>query len=171
MFDWLIENIRPLDIHWTAMYWAALIFSLTCGASLALLGFLLVRLPAGHFNEPAEPNRQFKQSEMPWAVRLLKNLIGSALAVLGGIMALPGIPGPGLLILLLGMMMADFRGKRRFERWLVGRPGVLVTINKVRRYFEKAPMFLDAPQSGSIADATAPRIPSFDAALPDRIQD
>jgi hypothetical protein len=72
------------------------------------------------------------------------NFIGVAVIVLGAMMALPGVPGPGILVALLGVMLTDFPAMRRLERWLVGRPGVLSTINQLRQLHGKPPMFLDA---------------------------
>ncbi len=42
-------------------------------------------------------------------------------------------PGQGLLTLLIGLLLLNFPGKYRLERWLVRRPGVLRTLNWVRR--------------------------------------
>ena len=134
--------VLPLEMDWRNLYWAGLIFVLTYGAIFFLLGMLLVRLPSNYFCEPAQSNFPIRGYEGCWTLRMVKNLTGGVLIILGGIVALPGIPGPGLLILLLGIMLADFRGKRRFEQWLVRRPGVLITINTIRGWFDKAPIFL-----------------------------
>jgi hypothetical protein len=47
--------------------------------------------------------------------------------------------------MLMGLMLTDFPGKRRLEIWLVRRPGVLATINRLRHFFSKPPMFLEDP--------------------------
>src|SRR5437870_2876918 len=117
---------------WQNLYWAGLIFVLTYGAILAVLGFLLARLPPNYFSKPANCNVRSGGYEANRAVRIAKTLAGVVLIILGGIIALPGVPGPGLLIMLVGIILADFRGRRRFEQWLVRRPGVLITINTIR---------------------------------------
>jgi len=53
------------------------------------------------------------------------------LVVLGIIMALPGVPGPGILTIVLGVMLLNFPGKRRLERWLIRRPMVLSAMNRL----------------------------------------
>ncbi len=59
-----------------------------------------------------------------------KNLLGGVLVVLGLVMLLT--PGQGLLTLLIGLMLMNFPGKYRLERWLVTRPGVLRALNWLR---------------------------------------
>jgi hypothetical protein len=41
---------------------------------------------------------------------------------MGIILALPGVPGQGILTVLIGVMLLEFPGKRRLERAIVGRP-------------------------------------------------
>jgi hypothetical protein len=124
---------------------AVLVVVLASAASVILLGIVFVRIPAGYFSNVAPP--RFLAGSPPWiywTVRIVKNLIGVAVIFLGGIMALPGVPGPGILVALLGVMLTDFPAMRRFERWLVGRPGILSTINQLRQLHGKPPMYLDA---------------------------
>ena len=42
------------------------------------------------------------------------------------------LPGQGILTIAMGLVTADFPGKRRIERWLVARPGILKSLNWVR---------------------------------------
>jgi hypothetical protein len=72
-----------------------------------------------------------------------KNLLGVVLVVLGILLSLPGVPGQGVLTILLGIMLLDFPGRRRFERWIVGWPKVFNAINKLRQRFDKPPLVLD----------------------------
>jgi hypothetical protein len=58
-------------------------------------------------------------------------------------MSLPGVPGQGVLTILLGIMLLDFPGKRGLEASIVRRPRVLHAINSVRGRFDKPPLFLD----------------------------
>ena len=73
----------------------------------------------------------------------MKNMLGVALVILGIIMSLPGVPGQGLLTILLGLMLLDLPGKRGWEQKLVKRPKVLQTINQLRGKFGKPPLVLD----------------------------
>ena len=44
----------------------------------------------------------------------------------------------------------DFPGKRRLERWLVSRPTVLNTINRLRQRYGKPPLVLENPKRGGV---------------------
>jgi hypothetical protein len=72
-----------------------------------------------------------------------KNLAGAVLVLLGLVMALPGIPGQGILTMIIGLTLVDFPGKRGLERRLIGRPSVLRRINGLRARFHRAALELD----------------------------
>ena len=58
---------------------------------------------------------------------IVKNLVGGILVGLGVLLAPPGVPGPGILMMLIGVVLLDFPGKRRLEQWLINRPTIDVT--------------------------------------------
>jgi len=62
---------------------------------------------------------------------------------LGVVLSVPGVPGQGLLTILLGIMLLDFPGKRTLERKLLSRPEIVKTINKLRLRFDKPALELD----------------------------
>ena len=72
-----------------------------------------------------------------------KNLAGAVLVALGLIMAVPGVPGQGLLTALIGLSLLSFPGKRRLERRLIGRPLVQRTVNRLSARFQRPPLELD----------------------------
>lgn len=72
-----------------------------------------------------------------------KNVGGVLLVALGLMMAVPGVPGQGLLTALIGLSLLSFPGKRRLERRLIRRPLVLRTVNRLRRRFQRPPLELD----------------------------
>jgi len=74
---------------------------------------------------------------------LLKNLLGALLVVMGLVMLVT--PGQGLLTLLAGLLLMNFPGKYRMERWLVLRPGVMRALNWLRQRQGHAPF--DRPTS------------------------
>jgi hypothetical protein len=135
MLDWFTNDILP-HFHWDSLFWIGSIFLVTYGTSFGLLSFVLLRLPVTYFCQPAT----LTQDDNPrWLLRLARNLVAGVLLLLGGIMTLPVVPGPGFLTLLLGLLLADVRGKRPAELWLVGRPGVLTSINRLRNWLHKGP--------------------------------
>jgi hypothetical protein len=117
---------------------AVLLFLVSFGISLAVVSFILVRIPANYFREDrAEP---FWSGRHPF-VRLIgiiaKNLLGLVLVALGIVMSIPGVPGQGILTILLGIMLLDFPGRQKFERKIVSQPRVLKNVNKLRARFGK----------------------------------
>ena len=111
---------------------------------LAVVGVLLVRLPSTYFCHSSP--RSFWIDRHPlirWTGLVVKNLLGALAVVLGVILTLPGIPGPGLLLVLIGITLLDFPRKRELERRLVSRPRILGTINQLRRRYGKPPLILD----------------------------
>jgi hypothetical protein len=62
---------------------------------------------------------------------------------LGIVLSLPGVPGQGLLTILLGIMIMDFPGKDRLEQKLLSRPSIVNAINRLRARFDKPPLVLN----------------------------
>ena len=75
--------------------------------------------------------------------RVGKNIAGVVLLLLGFVMALPGVPGQGLLTMIIGLTLVDFPGKVDLERRLVARPFVLRQLNLLRARFRRPPLGLD----------------------------
>jgi hypothetical protein len=70
----------------------------------------------------------------------LKNVLGGVLLMFGVALSVPGILGPGLLTILIGLILLDFRAKRQIERRLIGRPLIMRAINGLRRRYGKPPL-------------------------------
>lgn len=114
------------------------IFVVSFAISLAVVSLILVKIPPDYFNED-RPNK-FWSGRHP-AIRLLgligKNLLGVVLVALGIVMSVPGVPGQGILTILLGIMLLDIPGRQKLERKIVRQPRVLKSINKLRHRFGK----------------------------------
>ena len=109
-----------------------------------MISFILVRVPATYFQE--SHSRDFwveRHAAIRWAGVIAKNLLGTVLVLLGLLMSIPGVPGQGILTILLGVMLLDFPGKRQLELKLVSRPMILEKINRLRQRFSKPPLVLD----------------------------
>jgi hypothetical protein len=142
MVDWILRA-------WASLTWGKVLvglgtFVISFTVSIALVSFVLVRLPANYFHTShARAFWEDKHRAVRWSGLVLKNLIGLVLIVLGIIMSLPGVPGQGILTILLGLIMMDIPGKRPLETRLVKRPPVLRSINRLRERFGKPPLILD----------------------------
>jgi hypothetical protein len=144
--EWLTATLSFLELTWTEVLLGLTAFVLASIGGMAVVSLLLVRLPATYFCDTCP--RDFMLDRHPvvrWTGRILKNLLGVLVVMLGIILAMPGVPGPGILTMLIGVMLLEFPGKRRLERRLVSRPKVLETINRLRRRHGKLPLVLENP--------------------------
>jgi hypothetical protein len=101
------------------------------GASLVLVPRFLAKLPADYLRSEAG-----QTLSMP--MRVLRNLLGMVLVLLGVAMLL--LPGQGLLTLLVGVLLVDFPGKHRLVVRLLSRPKVLALVNKLRGHRGSPPL-------------------------------
>jgi len=138
MLDDLLEDTSLAE----ALLWGAALFVGSSLLSLAVVTAVLVSLPSDYFGARA-PDAAIPRSPVLRAVwRIGKNLLGLALVALGLLLSLPGVPGQGVLTVLIGIMLMDIPGKRAFERRLAARPAVLGAINRLRARFGRPPMEL-----------------------------
>jgi hypothetical protein len=120
------------------------IFLVTFSANLVLVSVILVKIPADYFQNSSSNKFLANQSPVVRALAIIgKNLAGVLLVILGILLSLPGVPGQGILTILLGIMLLDFPGRRSLERRIVGWPKVFNAINKLRWRFNKPPLVLE----------------------------
>ena len=120
------------------------LFLLSLTASTLAVAIVMVKIPANYFSET---HRREFLPESSWFVRwgalILKNVLGVALVILGILLSLPGVPGQGILTILLGLIMIDIPGKRPLEARIIKIPKVLNGINSLRARYDKPPLILD----------------------------
>lgn len=105
---------------------------------------VVVWLPVDHFKpRPTVEHFRDRHPVARWLLVVAKNAAGLAVLPLGVFMALPLVPGPGLVFILIGLSLLDFPGKRALERKLLGRPSVLRFLNDLRANFNRPPLQLD----------------------------
>jgi hypothetical protein len=142
----MMNSIPVFASTMSAGLWAAVLAAFLLVAANAVVVFLVVRLPAEFFCTPrARPRRPERHWLLHWVLLVGKNLLGGLMVLAGVLLTLPGVPGPGLVLILLGAMLIDFPGKRRLTRNLVRRKSIHGTINWVRARFGKPPLVLPKP--------------------------
>jgi hypothetical protein len=105
---------------------------------------IVVWLPADHFSRLPDPTAGWRRHPvLRWTILVAKNLLGILVLPLGIVMALPLVPGPGLVFILIGLSLLDFPGKRSLERRLLAVPAVFRFLNEVRERFHRPPLVLD----------------------------
>jgi len=136
MIDWIQTNE-------TILWWLAAASVVMFVGTLLVVPWLIVRIPEDYFSNP-------KRHRTPWAdrhavvrVTLLigKNLLACVLLLTGTILLL--LPGQGILTILVGVVLLDFPGKYRLERWLIQRRPVLRSVNWLRGRSGHAPLKLE----------------------------
>jgi hypothetical protein len=127
--------------HW---WWGVVMSLVLFAGSMVLVTFIVIGWPVDKFRRSGR--RAFLAHRHP-AIRvcglILKNLAGGLLVALGIVMALPGVPGQGLLTALIGFTLLNFPGKADLERRIISRPAVLKAINGLRARFSRVPLELD----------------------------
>ena len=141
--------------------WASIVIIAVfmAAGSVAVTILALIRIPADYFRGPFPPeNTRWKHSVLRWTVRLLRNAIGWFLVLLGVILSLPGVPGQGLLTILIGLMLVEFPGKRRMEQRFVRLPRVRDSVNALRGRFGHGPLQLDEVPGVSLPSTSRERL-------------
>ncbi|HSH71249.1 MAG TPA: PGPGW domain-containing protein [Deferrisomatales bacterium] len=138
MIPWLRAHEALL---WWLGFGSAAMFLL----SLSAVPWLVVRIPPDYFTRESRPPLRWVRMHPALKVflRLAKNVLGAVLVAMG--VAMLVLPGQGILTILLGVMLLEFPGKYRLERWLAGRAAVFRALNWVRRRVGVAPI---APPRG-----------------------
>jgi hypothetical protein len=112
---------------------------------LGVATYVIVRLPEDYLDRPEDTPLSPKRPGGRRTLRgVARNLLGVAVIATGAVFAIPGVPGPGQLIILGGLMLLDFPAKRRVERRIVGAPKVLALANHIRARFSRPPLRIPA---------------------------
>lgn len=140
--DWLSQFWDSLTLDRILLFGGLFLASLAF--SFIVLAVVMVKIPenyfSSHYQQSFMPNSRFL---VRWGAVIGKNLLGVFLVILGIILSLPGVPGQGLLTILLGLIMLDIPGKRPLEARIIKRPTILAAINNLRGRFNKPPLVLD----------------------------
>ena len=140
--SWLAELLSSLT--WNNVLIGVGLFLLSLGISFAAIALVMVKVPPTYFS--ISHRRDFLPNSR-WFVRsgamIAKNLLGVFLVILGIVLSLPGVPGQGILTILLGLIMLDIPGKRPLEAKIIQRPTVLAAVNNLRARYGKPPLIMD----------------------------
>jgi hypothetical protein len=131
--EWIAPMLDWGKSHQLIMWW-----TLAASVAIALLtpiavAWAVVQLPADYFTR--EKRRRSSTWEKYAVLRPLylvaKNLLGFVLLVAGIAMLI--LPGQGLLTIVIAVILMDFPGKYRLERWLATRRPVWRSLNWLRK--------------------------------------
>jgi len=108
--------------------------------SVIVIGFVVVRLPTDYFSNHEARRHPNRNPVARVVVAVARNVFGWFLVALGLALSLPGVPGQGVLTILMGVLLVDFPGKHRAEYWLLTRRGILIAVNALRARAGKPPL-------------------------------
>lgn len=141
--------MQSLSHFWEMLTWGKILlgvglFLFSFTISILAVGIVMVKIPADYFSPGY--STEF-MPDKPWLVRwsafILKNALGFILVIVGIILSLPGVPGQGILTILLGLILLDIPGKRPLEAKIIKRPNILTTVNNLRVKYNKSPLIMD----------------------------
>jgi hypothetical protein len=111
-------------------------------STAVVVGYLVSIRPDAFAASEGASIRRLRSPAARLAYRIGKNLLGAALVVVGAVLSLPGVPGQGLLTILVGLLLCDLPGKRALVLAVVRRPAVRGAIDRLRARFGRAPLAL-----------------------------
>jgi hypothetical protein len=131
--EWIALAMDWAKTHQASMWW---VFAASIAVSLLTplaVGWAIVQLPADYFSrEKRPPLSRWEQHPMLRPLYLIaKNILGFVLIIAG--IAMLVLPGQGLLTIVVGVVLMNFPGKFRLERWLATRRPVWHSLNWLRR--------------------------------------
>jgi len=132
--------IAFLHNHETVLLWLMIASIIGLIASLVMIPWVVVQIPSDYFSH--KKRQKYQWHNYPPIVRLvfilLKNILG-VIFIIGGI-AMLVLPGQGILTIVIGLFIVDFPNKYKVESWIIKRPVVLRTINRLRAKAKRSPL-------------------------------
>lgn len=147
MPDWL-QRLLPEGWTETHLLWMSIgLFVISLVGSVLFAIYILVHLPADYFaTDTTERQSKPRSPLIRFPLLLLKNLFGIFLVLLGIVLSLPGVPGQGILTILIGVMFLDVPIFRRLERWIISRTVVLNSVNRIRARYGRDPLRFESEE-------------------------
>ena len=133
VLEWIIDQKGLLG-------WLATLSFVTFVGTLIAIPLLVARIPEDYFVR----RRRHRLSwwEQHPALRVVsfisKNAFGSLFIAAGLVMLV--LPGQGMITIVVGLLLIDFPGKFRLERWLAGRRRLMRGINWIRLRSGRPPL-------------------------------
>ncbi len=141
----ILQNVITSPAFWWGMGGSVLMLLLMLAGTV----WVLVQMPADVLQQKRS-SLPVRLKNSPWGVRIvliLKNLLAMVFLISGFLMLF--LPGQGLLTLLAGVLLLDFPGKQRLERWLLEKRSVYHAINWLRGQFNQPELELKEQTEGS----------------------
>jgi hypothetical protein len=132
---WIVEQIFSKEV----LFWISIGSGIALLLSAITIPFVIVQLPADYLvNDQRQSWLDTQPALVRAGLRVVKNLLGVVLVVLGVIMLI--LPGQGILSIVLGLSLVDFPGRRSVQCRLIRRPKVIQSMNWIRMKCDRPPL-------------------------------
>ena len=126
--------------HEVLLIWLTIASIIGFIGSLLVIPWILIQIPSDYFSYSKRKKHQW--GSYPPIIRLvlllIKNIFGVIFIISGIIMLF--IPGQGIITIIIGIILTDFPYKYKIERWIINRPAILRSINKLRVKAKQSPL-------------------------------
>jgi putative transmembrane protein PGPGW len=138
--EWIAPTLEWCKTHPGILWWIFLASMALSFLTPLAVGWAIVQLPTDYFTrKKRRPLSVWEEHVVLRPLYLIaKNLLGIIL-VLAGI-AMLVLPGQGVLTIVVGLVLMNFPGKFRLERWLATRSVVWQSLNWLRRQAKRPPL-------------------------------
>jgi hypothetical protein len=135
----VVDHVRQWLSRWEIGWAAGLAIGVGAMLLSTALGLAVVLwLPRDYFvRGPVDRGLRQRHVILWLSLTVLRNILGLIVLIVGLIMAMPLVPGPGLFVSVVGLGLLDFPGKRALERRLLGERHILSSVNRIRARFGK----------------------------------
>lgn len=131
-----------MEAHPSLLFWGAIFSFLTVILPLTIGPVVLSRLPADYFGPHRDAERAVSRHPyLRFALSLVRNVLGAALVLFG--LVLTVLPGQGIITVLAGLTLMDFRAKRRWIRRVLRRRPVRTSVDWMRRKMGSEPFLIE----------------------------
>ena len=145
----LDDILNWAESHETLLWWLGIGSVATLVLTLVGVSLVIARLPAEYF--AGADRRPSMWSDAHPALRLTiliaRNTLGLVFLLAG--LAMLVLPGQGLLTMFIALVLVDFPGKYRVERWLIAKPAVRKPMDWIRHKAGREPLSIDPSLQGN----------------------
>jgi hypothetical protein len=126
--------------HETLLWWLGSASAAALVVTLVAVVITVVRMPADFFADRRHHHLALfrERPALALALTIARNTLGVVFLLAG--LAMLVLPGQGLLTIFVALLLLDFPGKLRLERWLVAKPAVRRPLDWIRRKTGRPPL-------------------------------
>ena len=121
------------DANQAILWWVGASSATALVVTLVAVVVIVIRMPADYFADRGHHRMTLfrEHPALALAASIVRNALGVVFLIAGAAMLV--LPGQGLLTIFIALVLLEFPGKLRLERWLVSKPAVRRPLDWIRR--------------------------------------